>query len=524
MKKNWSKLYLKIMVMLLVAFMIYGAIVTFVVYRNVLEENYNSIESMLDTGAENINRTFEMMDGATIALSGSESISKWRNKKTYFSSKDKSSSLHTESLNKEMQRVLVYNNVWNFDLFDYLTVYENEKLLAYTYTKSYSTQQIIDRTKKVFYAVKNDDSYNQMLSPTYEDQTIYTVLKIQSDFASDDAMYIIGGTSVAGFNEKLTSMTSFEGAKAFLIKNNGIVYASTNPEDLGNIVNDQLLKAKGQRAQVRLAGEKYDLIRKRVNNDFQILYMFPKQAIMRQTLLGMESLIIVSVIIAVLMVFILTLVESSYETRHLNDEAEIKFLQHQMNPHFLFNILLTIQIKAKMSSDESIYKMIGSLSSLLRAGIYKDERGLISVEEELKYVEYYLSLQKERYEDKLTYNITVDDEQLNKCEIPRLSIEPIVENAVIHGVEAVDRPALVTVNVTADASDLIIHVTDNGVGFDVNEMDLAGESDRVGLRSTQKRIQLIYGKKYGLEIVSYKDIGTDIAIRVPQKKWVGSNE
>ncbi|CBK73182.1 hypothetical protein CIY_02190 [Butyrivibrio fibrisolvens 16/4] len=81
MKKNWSKLYLKIMVMLMVAFMVYGAIVTFVVYRNVLEENYHSIESMLDTGAENINRTFEMMDGTTIALSGSESISKWRNKK-----------------------------------------------------------------------------------------------------------------------------------------------------------------------------------------------------------------------------------------------------------------------------------------------------------------------------------------------------------------------------------------------------------------------------------------------------------
>ncbi|CBK73181.1 Putative regulator of cell autolysis [Butyrivibrio fibrisolvens 16/4] len=419
-----------------------------------------------------------------------------------------------------MQRVLVYNNVWNFDLFDYLTVYENEKLLAYTYTKSYSTQQIIDRTGKVFYAVKNDTAYNQMIPPSYEDQTIYTVLKIQSDFDSEDAMYIIGGTSVAGLNERLCSMASFEGAKAFLINNKGIVYASTNPEDLGNFLNDQLFYAKGQRAQVRFAGEKYDLIRKRVNNDFQILYMFPKQAIMRQTLIGMESLIIVSVIIAVLMVFILTLVESSYEARHLNDEAEIKFLQHQMNPHFLFNILLTIQIKAKMSKDESVYKMISSLSSLLRAGIYKDERGLISIEEELKYVEYYLSLQKERYEDKLTYNIIVDDEALKKCEIPRLSIEPIVENAVIHGVEACDRPALVTINVTAEGGDLIIHVTDNGVGFDVDEMDLESESDRVGLRSTQKRIQLIYGKEYGLDVVSYKDIGTDIAIRVPQKKWV----
>ena len=238
----------------------------------------------------------------------------------------------------------------------------------------------------------------------------------------------------------------------------------------------------------------------------------------------MESLIILSVIIAVIMVFILTLADSSYETRHLKDEAEIKFLQQQMNPHFLFNILLTIQIKAKMSGDETVYKMISSLSSLLRAGIYGDKRSLISIEEELKYVEYYLSLQKERYEDKLDYSISLDDPELNKCEIPRLSIEPIVENAVIHGVETVDRPALVQVNVTSEDNQLIIHVTDNGVGFDISQLDLESASDRVGLRSTLKRIQLIYGKKYGLDIVSYKNVGTDIAIRVLLKKWVGSNE
>ncbi len=524
MRKNWSKFYLKIMLILLVAFMAYGAIVTFLVYKNVLKENYNSIESMLETGAENIGRTFEMMDGTAIALSGSESIAKWRNQKAYFSAKDKNSLLHTETLNKEMQRVLIYNNVWNFDLFDYLTVYENDKLLAYTYTKSYSTQQIIDRTKKVFSAVKNSESYKQMIPPTSEDPTIYTVLKIQSDFASDDAIYIIGGTSVSYLNEKLKAIASFEGAEALLIFDDGTVFASSNKDKLGEVVDENILNVKGKRTQVQLEGHKYDLIRKRVNNDFQILYMFPKQAIMRQTLLGMESLIILSVIIAVIMVFILTLADSSYETRHLNDEAEIKFLQQQMNPHFLFNILLTIQIKAKMSGDETVYKMISSLSSLLRAGIYGDKRSLISIEEELKYVEYYLSLQKERYEDKLDYSISLDEPELNKCEIPRLSIEPIVENAVIHGVETVDRPALVQVNVTSEDNQLIIHVTDNGVGFDISQLDLESASDRVGLRSTLKRIQLIYGKKYGLDIVSYKNVGTDIAIRVPLKKWVGSNE
>ncbi len=538
MKRNWkgkavisNKIYVKIMLILLVAFTIYGAIVTVVVYRNVLKENYNNIEGMLDSGAENIGRTFEMMEGTTIALSGSDSISKWRNNKGYFSSNDKKSSLHTESLNKEMQRVLIYNNVWNFDLFDYLTVYENEKLLAYTYTKSYSTQQIIDRTKNIFYTAKKDESFKKLIPPTREDKTIYTILKVKTDFSSADAMYIIGGTSVEGLNDKLSTMATFEGAKAYLIQNNGRVFASNCNEDLGNILTKKIMDAKGQHSQIKFAGNSYDILRKRVNNDFQILYMFPKQAIMRQTLLGMESLIVLSIVIAILMVVALTLMESSYETRLLNDEAEIKFLQQQMNPHFLFNILLTIQIKAKMSGDESIYKMIASLSSLLRAGIYGDKRSIVSIEEELKYVEYYLSLQKERYEDKLNYSITVEDKALYKCEIPRLSVEPIVENAVIHGVETVDRPALVQVNVTEENGQLVIHVIDNGVGFDVETLDLEGISmdengmtrEKVGLKSTLKRIQLIYGKKYGLDVVSYKNIGTDIAVRVPKREWVCTN-
>ena len=257
MRKNWSKFYFKIMLILLVAFMVYGAIVTFFVYKNVLKENYNSIESMLDTGAENIGRTLEMMDGTTIALSGSESIAKWRNNKTYFSAKDKNSLLHTETLNKEMQRVLIYNNVWNFDLFDYLTVYENDKLLAYTYTKSYSTQQIKDRTKKVFSAVKNSENYKQMIPPTAEDPTIYTVLKIQSDFASDDAMYIIGGTSVSYLNDKLKAISSFEGAEAHLIYNDGIVFASSNMDKLGDVIDSQIRDAEGKRSQVQIDGNNY---------------------------------------------------------------------------------------------------------------------------------------------------------------------------------------------------------------------------------------------------------------------------
>lgn len=531
MKQSWSRqrigsstLYLRIILMLLTAFTIFGVVVTAVVYHNVLAENYNNIEGMLESGAENIERTFEMMDGTMVALSGSESISKWRNNNQFFGTKDKNASLHIEHLNQEMQRVLIYNNVWNFDLYDYLSVYENEQLLAYTYTKSYSIQQVIDRTNRVYAMAKDSDEFRITLHPTQEDHTIYTVLKVKSDFTGNNAIYIIGGTSVEGMNQKLATMTTFEGAKAYLVQNNSRIYASSCEEELGNILPKKIQEASGSHSRIRVDGNHYEVLRKKVNNEYQILYMFPKRAIMRQTLLGMETLIILSVVIAIVMVLLLTVMESSYEKRLLKDEAQIRYLQHQMNPHFLFNTLLTIQIKAKMSGDDVVYGMISSLSSLLRAGIYGDERSTVTIEEELKYVEYYLSLQKQRYEERLDYRIFVEEVSLQTCEIPRLSIEPVVENAVIHGIETIDRPALVQVNVTAEDGDLVIHVTDNGIGFDVSKLELEMDStsqtqEKVGLKNTHQRIRMMYGSAYGVQVVSYQDVGTDVTIRVPKREW-----
>ena len=204
-----------------------------------------------------------------------------------------------------------------------------------------------------------------------------------------------------------------------------------------------------------------------------------------------------------------------------------------MNPHFLFNILLTIQIKAKMSGDEPVSKMITSLSNLLRAGIYRDKRSTIPVSEELKYVEYYLSLQKARYEERLTYNIELESEEINDCEIPRLSIEPLVENAVVHGLEVSDKEGHVDVLLSSNDTDIIIHVKDNGVGFEPETLDLEGElknpgeklpREKVGVKNTNRRIKLMYGEKYGLKITSAINEGTDIEIRIPKKKWVLGND
>lgn len=526
-----SKKYFRIMLMLLAAFLIYGSIVTYVVYKNILQDNYDNISGMLETNTESINKTLDMINGTAIAISGSQAISNWRNDSSYFSGTAKNKRLHIEELNNELQRILIYNGAWNFNLYDYVAVYENDELLAYTYTKTYSIKRVLKSTEEIYKRIADDESYSLILAPSNDDKTIYTTLRVKSDFTSDNSIYVIGATSVKAFNETLKSMAALDGVKVYLTDKNGTVYASNIDDALGQTLSEDLLKAKSK-AVVSEGHVNYEVIKSSVNNSFSIVYMFPKQSIMRQTLVGMESLIIMSAVIAIIMVLVLTAMESSYERRLLEEEAEIKFLQQQMNPHFLFNILLTIQIKAKMSKDESVYRMISSLSSLLRAGIYGDKRALISVEEELKYVDYYLSLQKERFDDRLTYTINVEDEALKKCQVPRLSIEPIVENAIVHGVENVEDQAKVSVNVTSQGNELVIHVIDNGSGFDASTLNLDEVTktedgltrEKVGLKSTAARIKLIYGKKYGLEINSQPGQGTDIAIRIPRKKWELGND
>jgi len=504
--------------------MVYGSIVTYVVYKNILSDNYENISGMLDTNAESIGQSLEMIKGTAIAISGSQSISNWRDNTNYFSRASKKGNLNREGLNRDLQRIIVYNQAWNFNLYDYLVVFEDDELLAYTYTKSYTTNNVIKSTKDVYGKISEDDEYFQMIPPTSDDQTIYTTLRVKADFSKENSIYVIGATTTKDFNDKLSSMAAFDGVKVFLTDSNGVVYGSNESDMLGTVLPDNLRSTKSKTS-ITMDRVKYEVIKKKVNNDFSLIYMFPKQSIMRQTLVGMESLIIMSLIITIIMVVVLTMMESSYEKRLLEEEAELKFLQQQMNPHFLFNILLTIQIKAKMSGDESVYKMISSLSSLLRAGIYGDKRAMVTIEEELKYVEYYLSLQKERFDDRLSYRISVEDDALKKCEIPRLSIEPIVENAIVHGVENVEKQAQVDIEISSVGNDMVIHVRDNGGGFDVSalKLDEVTKTDegltreKVGLKSTAARIKLIYGRNYGMSIDSKIGEGTDVAIRVPKK-------
>lgn len=538
MKEN--SLIIKFSMILMVAFLLYGMYVSYGTYRNILKNNYEYIDIMVDVNIDSLRQTHELIRGTTFSLSGSKSIEGWRNDETFFSRGDKKGYLNLENLNQEMQKILTDNNVWNFELFDYIVIYENEKMIAFTYTKPFSTQQIITSSQKICELIRDKEDYTVEIPPTEEDDTIYTTLRIKSDFKSEKELYIIGATNERCFGDRLSSLATYDGSLVFMTDREGMVYSSNDSEWLGNKVPKKLLGLSNsiEKREFVMNGTSYIVTKRAINKEYNFIYLYPKQELVLHTFFGMKSFLVISILFAafivVTFVFLMNgvkrLVKGAYESKILMDEMEIKFLQHQMNPHFLFNILLTIQIKAKMSGDEKIYKMISSLSALLRAGIYKDARAIVSIKEELKYVEYYLWLQKERYDDRLNYSIDVSDDSILNCEIPRLIIESMVENAIVHGIENMSEGAMVRVTLeyisSNEKEEVLIHVIDNGAGFNVAkvvsekvglENDGSIRRDKMGINNTNQRLKLIYGGQYGLIIHSKEKEGTDIEIHIPKK-------
>lgn len=217
------------------------------------------------------------------------------------------------------------------------------------------------------------------------------------------------------------------------------------------------------------------------------------------------------------------LINEVYAKKLSEKEAQLQFLQAQMNPHFLFNALECISWKAADTGDETLMEMIWSLGKLLRAGIYLREDEKFTFKEELEYIHFYLYLQKMHFGDKLKVHIDIEDEQILGFYLPKLCLECIVENAVVHGLEAKRGKGIVKLRVKRVGADVVITVKDNGVGFDTDilhlDEDIAATKydgrTHIGIYNANKRIQLFYGKDYGLKISSAQGKGTEVTITLP---------
>lgn len=202
------------------------------------------------------------------------------------------------------------------------------------------------------------------------------------------------------------------------------------------------------------------------------------------------------------------------EKNSLIKEAEIKLLMSQMNPHFLNNTLDSIKWMAKLGDTEDISWMVTELSFLLKESM-NTGRTLVSFEEELRFVESYIAIQKFRYGTRFNFIKGIQNEVLN-ITIPKLILQPLVENALIHGVEKNDEDSIIELNAWVGMGNLFISIADNGAGTDLNINNiLSGENSRIGLKNVDKRIKLYYGEEYGIRFDSKKSVGTVVYIEIP---------
>lgn len=214
-------------------------------------------------------------------------------------------------------------------------------------------------------------------------------------------------------------------------------------------------------------------------------------------------------------------------------EMELKVLQAQINPHFLYNTLDSIKWMAVLYGVDDIKNMVVALGNLLHYSL-DCEQDVVSVRRELEKVESYLIIQKFRYENKLTYSIEVEDEVLD-FKIPKLLLQPLVENAIQHGLEP--KPGAGIISITGwveDENSAIMEVVDNGVGMSRRKYESIRRSlapiqkreaeflrmdghKRIGLENVNRRLECTFGEGYGLEIYSRENQGTEIRFKISKK-------
>ncbi|SHO43904.1 sensor histidine kinase [Anaerocolumna xylanovorans] len=217
------------------------------------------------------------------------------------------------------------------------------------------------------------------------------------------------------------------------------------------------------------------------------------------------------------------LIDCVYKEELNLKEAKIKALQSQINPHFVNNTLEIINWKAQMIGGTEISKMIRALSVIMLATLNRNNKKMVTLIEEISYMDSYLYILKRRFEDRITIVKEIEEELL-ECEVPILIIQPLLENAVVHGIEPA-KGGKIIILIKKTEEEILISIANDGKLLTKEEEErivkmLCGEvvpnkQHSVGIGNVNERIKLIYGSRYGLTISKNQQSMTESVIRIP---------
>lgn len=197
---------------------------------------------------------------------------------------------------------------------------------------------------------------------------------------------------------------------------------------------------------------------------------------------------------------------------------ELKALQSQINPHFLYNTLDTILWLAELGENEKVADVSKALGQMLRFSLNINQN-MVELEHEMKHIENYLKIQNYRYDDRIHYEIT-GDEKLLHAKVPKMILQPIIENAIYHGIRKKSGSGTIFIEFEAQGEDLILCVSDDGIGYceeaqkSDNESGLKAKLGGIGLGNVDQRIKILCGEEYGISIRAREGGGTIVSYRL----------
>ncbi|MGH4125058.1 MAG: sensor histidine kinase [Clostridium sp.] len=216
-------------------------------------------------------------------------------------------------------------------------------------------------------------------------------------------------------------------------------------------------------------------------------------------------------------------IKKSYLAELNQKNAEMVALQNQINPHFLYNTLESIRMKAICNGDKEVGKMIYTLAFLFRKQV--KEKNIITVKNELEYCEKYLEIFKFRYDEKFEYSVECEDGLLDK-EIIKFTLQPLIENYFFHGISLENSDNKIRIQVRRENEDMIVYIVDNGNGISKERIKSLNDmlekkvnlDESIGLLNAHERITIKYGKNYGIKLIQNKDKGIMVVVKLPCKE------
>lgn len=232
----------------------------------------------------------------------------------------------------------------------------------------------------------------------------------------------------------------------------------------------------------------------------------------------------------------ISLLKESMEREHaleiLRKQAEISKLQSQINPHFLYNTLESIRGEAIIQGNDDVAEMTEALANYFRYSISKTG-DFVALSDELRNVENYITIQKYRFENRISFRIEYHSPEASvlHCLMPKLTLQPIIENSIYHGLETKIGEGEVVIHITCTETRLIIVVSDNGIGIDSENLDrinallnnekinvLSNEDKNhlgIAINNINQRLKLLWGNEYGITVSSTLNMGVDVEITLP---------